>query len=342
MPIDVHFWFRRCALALLLASAGTGAYAQTVTNATITGVTTGGVGNVTTSSSADGVSGQIGRWDTPYPNPDTGAPAPGLEPLGASTLRITIAVNDGGLASFSYRLRTYDAGIYDWFDISLETPTGTRSLVSNLGKPGSAYGTYFETPTVALSQNLNEWRNGQVTFVFSVQQDGWGDQTAADLINFAIRTCQVPPLSPLDAAAQTFENGQTIDTANLNAAMQTGLTCLQNAVAAAGGTFTLSSAYRPPSYQTHLREVWDRWNDLRNRREPECQDLRTQVQTDFNRHGLLLTQRPAAAGGPHTPGSAFDATITRLPAGQTVDTLAAGCSLQRPLPATDPVHYTHR
>jgi hypothetical protein len=316
--------------------------AQTMARpAEIVSVTPGGVGYVTSSTGTTGLTAQIGRWDAPYPNPDTGERAPGLEPDGASTLRVTINVNDGGLVSFNYRLRTYDAGIYDWFDASLENPSGTKSLVSQLGKPGSAYGTYFETPSVALSQSLDQWRNQQVTFVFSVQQDGWGDQTSADIINFAVRTCQVPPLSPLDADAQSFEDGQTINTAGLTADMQTALTCFQGAVQAAGGTFTLSSAYRPPSYQTHLREVWDRWNDLRNRREAECQNLRTQVQTDFNRHGLLLTQRPASAGGPHTTGSAFDARIS-LPGGQNVDTVAAGCQLQRPLPANDPVHFTHQ
>jgi len=343
MHMRVRSWLRIALVALLAAAVASAGYAQQppqVRPATIASVTPGGVGYVTTSSDTNGTSASIGRWDTPYPFPDTGEPAPGLEPFGASTLRIAINVNDGGLVSFSYLLRTYDAGIWDWLDIYLETPTGNRTLVSHLGKPGNAYGTYFETPAVALSQRLNTWRDQTVTFVFSVQQDGWGDQSLAQLFNFDVRTCQVPPLAPLAADAQAFENGQTVDTANLNAGMQTALTCFQAAVAAAGGTITVNSAYRPPSYQSHLREVWDRWNDLRNRREAECQELRTQVQQEFNRHGLLLTQRPAASSA-HTRGEAFDARVN-LPAGRNVDTVAAGCDLTRPVPANDPVHFTHR
>lgn len=327
-------------LFLIAAAAGWGQQQPQARPATIVSVTPGGVGYVTQSGGANGINAQIGRWDTPYPNPDTGEYAPGLEPDGASTLSIAIDVNDGGLVSFSYLLRTYDAGIWDWLDIYLQTPTGNRVLVNHLGKPGSDYGTYFETPAVALSQSLNDWRDQRVTFVFSVQQDGWGDQTVAELFNFAVRTCQVPPLTPLDADAQTFEDGNTVDTGNLTADMQTALQCLLGAVAGARGTLTVTSAYRAPSYQRHLREVWDRWNDLRNRREAECQELRTQVQQEFQRHGLLLAQRPAAASA-HTRGEAFDANWT-LPAGQNIDTLAAGCQLQRPLPVNDRVHFTHR
>lgn len=121
--------------------------------------------------------------------------------------------------------------------------------------------------------------------------------------------------------------------------MQTALSCLQGAAGAAGGAVTVTSAYRPPAYQAHLREVWDRWNDLRNRRDPECTTLRTEVQQEFQRHGLLLSQRPAAASA-HTRGEAFDANWN-LPAGVDIDTLAFNCGLHRPF-ATDPVHFIHR
>jgi hypothetical protein len=78
----------------------TASFAQTVRNAQIVSVTPGGVGYVTTSSGTTGLSAQIGRWDTPYPYAATGAPAPGLEPYGASTLTVAIDVNDGGMVSF--------------------------------------------------------------------------------------------------------------------------------------------------------------------------------------------------------------------------------------------------
>jgi hypothetical protein len=308
--------------------------------AVIVSVTPGGVGYVTPTTGPNGVSADIGRWDTPYPYPDTGEYAPGLQPTGRSILTIAVDVHDGGLASFSYQFFTYDAGIYDWLDITLQTPTGNIALVSQLGKPGSDYGTYWQSAPIVRTQSLDQWRDQRVTFVFSTMQDGWGDQSMTRLTNFAIRTCQVPPLTEItDPEALSFEQGNTVDTAQLTAAMQANLTCLQQAVAAANGTVTVNSAYRPPPYQQHLREVWDRWNDLRNRRDPECAQLRAEAQQEFQRHELQLTQRPAAASA-HTRGQAIDIRWT-LPPGVSIDTLAAGCDLHRPLPR-DPVHFIER
>ncbi len=336
MKTALRTMFALCA-TLALATA---TFAQTARIAQIVAVTPGGVPVVTSSSGTGGVSAMIGRWDTPYPNAASGAPAPGLEPSGASTLTIDIDVNDGGLVSFSYKFLTYDAGIYDWFDAYMVTPTGTIPLVTQFGKPGSDYGTYWESSQVVMTRSLNQWRNQRVSFVFSVQQDGWGDQSATRIDNFDVRTCQIPPLTEItDTAALNFEAGNTVNTSGLNATMTAGLSCLQGAASAAGGSVTVNSAYRPPAYQAHLREVWDRWNDLRNRRDPECANLRTEVQAEFQRHGLLLTQRPAAASA-HTRGEAFDINWN-LPAGVSIDTLATNCGLQRPF-ATDPVHFIAR
>jgi hypothetical protein len=319
-------------------------YAQSANEAVITGVSSGCVGYVTYSTTTNGINAQIGRWDTPYPHPGTGEPAPGLEPDGYSCFYISVAVNDGGLASFNYRLRTYDAGNWDWYDIRLETPTGTVILLDRLAKPGSQYGTYWESSSIALSQGLNQWRNQSVRFLFAVHQDGWGDQTVGDVISFDLRTCEVPPLTPIvDQAARVFENGQTLDTTHLVQPVQTALACLQNALAIAGKTLVLSSAYRPPAYQLHLQEVWDRWDDLDSRREPECQELRNEVGAEFRRHGLLATQRPAGPTGPHTQGRAIDVNLTQtgLPVQELVN-IAEGCGLYRPYAQRDPVHFQHR
>lgn len=299
----------------------------------------------TTYSGTTNINAEIGRWDTPYPYPDTGEYAPGLQPVGNSTLGIDIDVNDGGLVTFRYKVRTYDAGIYDWYDILLETPTGTIPIVSRLGKPGSSYGSYWESANVAITQSLNKWRNQRVRFIFRVRQDGWGDQTQGSVINFAVSTCDVAPLTPItDPVALQFENGNQIDTTNLTAAALAGLNCMRGRVAELGGTFSLSSAYRPVPYQTHLREVWDTWMAIRNKTSPECESLKLEVQREFQKHGLLISQRPAAGSpnAPHARGVAFDATIRSLPAAQTVDTVASTCSMYRPWPGNDPVHYQPR
>jgi hypothetical protein len=308
------------------------------------GPTADSVGYVS-SSGTDLIDAEIGRWDTPYPYPDTGQYAPGLEPSGFSGLAIDIDVNDGGLVTVRYQLMTYDAGIWDWFDIFLETPTGTIPIITHLGKPASAYGAFWESPSIAISQSLNQWRNQRVRFVFRVAQDGWGDQSVGMVRNFSVATCHVAPLSPItDPVAQQFEAGNNVDTTDLNAATQTGLDCMQQRVAALGGSLTVNSAYRPVSYQAHLREVWDAWDALKNDQSPECQELKNIVQQEFQRHQLLLSQRPGAPNpnSAHSTGNAIDANISSLPSGETVDTVADYCSMQRPWPETDPVHFQPR
>lgn len=315
--------------------------AQSPNPAKIVSVTPGGVGYVTTSQDSTGVNANIGRWDTPYTGGLNGPPLPDVEPDGASTLSIVVDVNDGGLASFTYSLRSWDAGIYDWYDIYVLTPTGQVDLVTQLGTPGTDFGLYYDTQPISLSFSLNKWKNQQVTFVFSVQQDGYGDQTQGSVNGFAIRTCSVPPLMPItDPAAIQFENGNTVDTADLQSNMQTALGCVQGAVHSAGGTVTVASAFRPPAYQQHLREVWDKWRLLRNNTDPECVDLKNEVQAEFQRHGLLLSQRPATASGAHTQGAAIDMRSS-LPLQQFLN-LCNNCGLYRPFPATDPVHFIHQ
>ena len=338
----------RCStlVAILLCAGSVLAQVRPVNEAKIVyvGPAPGSVG-FATSSGTTNINAQIGRWDTPYPYPDTGEYAPGLQPTGYSSLAIDIDVNDGGLVSFRYMMQTYDAGIWDWYDILMETPDGTIPIVQQLGKPGSAYGTYWISPTIAISQSLNRWRNQRVRFIFRVMQDGWGDQTQGQVLNFAVRTCDVPPLTPLtDPAAVNFENGNQIDTTQLTAATSAGLGCMQQAVAQLRGGFRVNSAFRPVAYQTHLREVWDTWMAIRNKTSPECDELRREMQAEFQRHQLLVSQRPAAGNpnAPHARGLAFDATITNLPAPHTVDTAAAGCNMQRPWPVNDPVHYQPR
>ncbi|MFC0682560.1 hypothetical protein ACFFGH_32415 [Lysobacter korlensis] len=334
---------------LLLALFGPGiaeAQAPLPAKVVAAGELPGSVGYVTVKRSPnDVIDANVGRWDTPYPYPDTGERAPGLQPTGFSTFYVDIDVNDGGTAVLSYLMQTYDAGVWDWYDIYMQTPDGEVQLVTRLGKPGRQYGTYWTSPRVSLSQSLNKWRNQRVRFVFRVQQDGWGDQTQGQVIGFSLSNCPVPPLSPItDPAAISFESGNRIVIDRLVPAAQTGLACMKQAVAQLGGSWSLSSAYRPPSYQTHLREVWDRWKLLRNNTNAECSALKSQVRSEFQGHSLLVSQRPAAGNpnAPHARGIAFDVSIRGLPAGHTVDTVAASCNMYRPWPVNDPPHYHPR
>lgn len=204
------------------------------------------------------------------------------------------------------------------------------------------HGTYWTSPTVPIVQSLDNWKNQRVRFVFRVMQDGWGDRTQGQMINFSVATRSVPPLSPItETTALAFEAGNNIDTANFTAQTRLGVDCLRAAAAAAGASFALTSAFRPAAYQAHLREVRDTWKAVKNLTQIECATIKADVRAEFQRHSLLESQRPAAGNlnAPHSTGIAFDATIRGLPTGQTVDSLASGCSLHRPWPVNDPVHF---
>lgn len=154
--------------------------------------------------------------------------------------------------------------------------------------------------------------------------------------------CPVADLPPItDSEVQAFENNPNLsDTARLTPRMQTALQCLQTATAA--GSPKVGSAYRPPAYNQHLIDVWDKWDELKKGKDlanPACAELKTKIRGHFQRHSLLESQRPVP-NSPHTRGEAVDMTIS-LPAAN-IDALAAGCQLRRPAPVTDRVHFTHR
>jgi hypothetical protein len=306
-------------------------------------VTQEGVGYVTWSGT-DVINAQVGRWDAPYPYPPGGPqpPVPGLEPEGFSTLNIDVDVNDGGYVTFRYKFKTYDAGIWDWLDIRLETPTGSIPIQANYGKPGDIYGNYWEGSSISFSRDISEWQNQRVRFVISVRQDGWGDQTQTEITGFQVTTCQTPPLTPIadfGPEAVEFEGRNTPYTAPDRFHLGTALACLQNAVPAASNP-TLRSAYRPTGYQRHLREVWDTWGDINGRREPECRVLRQKVQREMGRNGHSLAFQPAV-GSLHESGQAFDLSISGL-SSAAIDAAADGCGLRRFSPRRDPNHFSPR
>lgn len=162
-------------------------------------------------------------------------------------------------------------------------------------------------------------------------------------------TCSVAPLDPIeDPAAQQLEaatGSNTVDVTDMVPAAARALDRFEARVASVGGTMVLKSAYRPASYQHHLQNVWYKWmTELRNNHDPACQDLRAQVQEEFQRHHLIETQHPVSVSD-HTRGLAFDATVELPPNARigrrkvTLDTLAHLAGLLRPAIIADPVHF---
>jgi hypothetical protein len=161
--------------------------------------------------------------------------------------------------------------------------------------------------------------------------------------------CSVPGLPFIeDEEAILFEEsvqaGPRIDLAGLTPATSRALARFQKVVNSAGGDLWLTSAYRPAGYQQHLQAVWDKWSELRDNQQPECQDLKTAVAAEFTSHQLLTTQRPASVSD-HTRGTGFDAAVTLTAIARhrrrrvNIDRLARRAGIHRPDIAHDPVHF---
>lgn len=162
--------------------------------------------------------------------------------------------------------------------------------------------------------------------------------------------CDVEPLQPVtDPEALPFENGQPVREDKLTSSMAESLNCLRDAVSNAGGKLTVTSAWRPQSYQDHLREVVVKHPKLIQlailEDVDECKPapFYGAVHPEFLKHELNSN---AAVVSKHTSGQAFDATWTSN-VNARIDTLAAGCGLRRPKPwpksnGGDPPHFEHK
>lgn len=158
-------------------------------------------------------------------------------------------------------------------------------------------------------------------------------------------TCPVDPLTPLtDPVAIGFENGNRWRPDKLTADYQTKLTCVQNGIAARGGSSVGTSAYRPTQYQQHLFEIVQKDKQLfpgYMALHPECQALRDEITRAMGPppgHGLKRKQKVAKPGtSRHETGTAFDVT----PSGLTDAQLApvySGCGVTHTAVRSEPWH----
>ena len=127
--------------------------------------------------------------------------------------------------------------------------------------------------------------------------------------------------------------------ARLTPGTQTALACLEDAVMANGGMLTLESGYRSQAYQSHLLEVWVKYQTVKDWSSDQCRVVGKNVRDEWKLH--RIASRPAGVSN-HSNGTAFDATWSGLNAGVSIDDLARGCNLSRPFPVKDRVHFVYR
>jgi hypothetical protein len=139
--------------------------------------------------------------------------------------------------------------------------------------------------------------------------------------------------------------GSRLNLDGLTPGTSKALTRFEKMVASHGGTFILTSAYRPSAYQAHLRDVWFKWmHELKDNYDPACLELKAEVGSEFTRHQLLPSQYPVEVSD-HTIGIGFDAAVTLPIKGKakrrrvSLDRLARLSGVSRPAARRDPVHF---
>jgi hypothetical protein len=133
------------------------------------------------------------------------------------------------------------------------------------------------------------------------------------------------PLATMtDPLALQMEAGQTVLWAKTDPRLKS---CAQKL----GGS--VQSAYRPPQYQAHLKEIHTKWctQKLSSNNDPGCAAVKADVGAQFAKHGLNCNW-PVAVNSNHTSGLAVDIS------GANPAKSAAACL--KWYGSGDPVHYT--
>ena len=152
-------------------------------------------------------------------------------------------------------------------------------------------------------------------------------------IDIDSQTCPITtPLTPLDPAVQPYEDGLK-DMDNVTEATRAGAACIARAARARRPRIIarLVSGYRPPAYQTHIREVYDKWQLLVNNNDPVCADTKRQVKTEFDRHSRFAHQPGTTSR--HSTRTAVDISLSNY---TEADAIAAECNMSRPVPNDRP------
>jgi len=153
--------------------------------------------------------------------------------------------------------------------------------------------------------------------------------------------CPVPALSPLtDSLALQMEGGQTVIWANTSPQLQS---CVNKFIDKVGGG-TVTSAYRPQAYQTHLYEIRDRWctQNLKTNTNTLCSALKSAISAEVTKHGLSACGAVAATNSTHGSGTGVDISFpSNISHGSAAVLKAASEScLTWPNYSNDAVHYS--
>jgi uncharacterized protein YcbK (DUF882 family) len=137
---------------------------------------------------------------------------------------------------------------------------------------------------------------------------------------------------------QPYEDG-LVDMDNETQATRDGTACIVKEARTRRIYPKIVSGYRPPAYQTHIREVYDKWLLLENNNDSACADTKRQVEFEFKKHSKFSHQPGNTSR--HSSGLAVDIHLLNY---TDADIIAAGCTIvgggtmSRPVP-NDRSHF---
>jgi hypothetical protein len=163
-----------------------------------------------------------------------------------------------------------------------------------------------------------------------------------------------------DPVALLYENGTYSatrpDLLHLTPETQAGLACIQQKVAALNcyKTPQATSGYRPTAYQTHILEVYDKWQLIKNNNAPECAETKRAIREEYIKHSHFARRPGVTSNHSHVDaqgnpaGNAVDISNVPDNALDSADAIACQCNMYRPMihlpnpSRNDPVHYQPR
>ena len=144
-------------------------------------------------------SARVGRWDQPYQGGGglNGPAQPGAEPAGTDwvyqDVKLPTSVQSIKL-NFGSNIVTYDAGIWDWFDMSVQDADAGGVLMAlktaAAPNPGPDYGLFYTTGWQNTAADLTPFAGKKIRLWFGNHQDGYGDQNAVYIDKITVE-CKV-------------------------------------------------------------------------------------------------------------------------------------------------------
>jgi hypothetical protein len=147
--------------------------------------------------------------------------------------------------------------------------------------------------------------------------------------------CPVSPITPItDPDFEQYENGRyshAPDLEHLTSGTAAGAQCIVREARNAGSRARTTSGYRPPIYQTHILEVYDKWQLLEHNEDPVCAEVKASVLIEWNKHGPFAHQPGTTSR--HSTGRAVDISLSNY---GVADSIAARCQMIRNVPDDRP------